>query len=308
MGVAVSNDGAKLAAAGNWQPQQFTVAGIVYTSANGGATWLQRPGAGGFMIRALAASADGARLAACSARLMASADGGASWFERPVPAGFSGCASLAGSADGVTLLAAAEPAPGQPSSLFVSTIAGAAWDPCPGAPAAAWRALAVSGDGTRMLAAAGDEVWRSADRGASWAKTGLTTGGLGPAALAASHDGARLVAVPWQGRPWLSTDGGGSWAQAAGSPTASWVAVASSADGMRLVAAGGAQSPAEATLWTSADGGQTWQERFAAGMRPWTCVASSADGSRLAAGGQDTTVYVSADGGATWRPESQFQR
>lgn len=74
----------------------------------------------------------------------------------------------------------------------------------------------------------------------------------------------------------------------------SWYSVASSADGMKLVAAA-----YNTGLFTSVDGGATWSLQFAA-PSAWTAVASSADGTRLAAVVSNGFVYTSADSGATW--------
>ncbi len=75
-----------------------------------------------------------------------------------------------------------------------------------------------------------------------------------------------------------------------------WVAVASSADGSRLVA-----GVAGGQLYTSADAGGTWIARD--GARAWSAVASSADGGRLLAAESGGTLYVSSDFGATWSPQ-----
>jgi hypothetical protein len=73
----------------------------------------------------------------------------------------------------------------------------------------------------------------------------------------------------------------------------SWRAVASSADGTRLVAA-----VAGGQLYTSSDAGATWTARDAG--RDWSSVASSADGMRLAATVAGGQIYTSVDAGATW--------
>ena len=72
-----------------------------------------------------------------------------------------------------------------------------------------------------------------------------------------------------------------------------WAAIASSADGSKLVAVvSGGQ------IYTSTDSGVTWTPH--ASNQGWTCVASSADGSKLVAGVQDGQIYTSTDSGATW--------
>ena len=73
-----------------------------------------------------------------------------------------------------------------------------------------------------------------------------------------------------------------------------WGAVASSADGMKLVAAarGG-------HIYTSTDAGVTWTARETS--RHWRAVASSADGTHLvAAAHYEDQVHTSNDSGVTW--------
>ena len=73
-----------------------------------------------------------------------------------------------------------------------------------------------------------------------------------------------------------------------------WVSVASSADGMKLVAA-----VAGGYLYTSTDSGVTWTERANDLNRNWWSVASSADGTKLVASGYGG-LYTSTDSGVTW--------
>jgi hypothetical protein len=124
------------------------------------------------------------------------------------------------------------------------------------------------------------------------------------------------------------------WVPATVPIVSSWVSVASSADGTKLVAAGypgypwnfdpwtsGASwaqtkisvSSAMAWLYVSSDSGATWT-RTSAPSNYWISVASSADGTKLAAVAADQqqgvpgsqtsytygTIYFSADSGNTW--------
>jgi hypothetical protein len=94
---------------------------------------------------------------------------------------------------------------------------------------------------------------------------------------------------------YTSTDAGGTWV-ARESPR-KWIAVASSADGSRLLAAdvGG-------RLYTSADSGITWTPHES--NRLWIAVSSSADGKKLAAAAMAGQIYISNDAGATWAPRA----
>jgi len=74
----------------------------------------------------------------------------------------------------------------------------------------------------------------------------------------------------------------------------SWKAVASSADGSRLLAAGTATY-----LFVSWDGGATWAARTST-LRTYYSVAVNADGSRMAAAGYNAPLLTSVDGGVTW--------
>ena len=93
----------------------------------------------------------------------------------------------------------------------------------------------------------------------------------------------RLAATVVEGAIWTSTDGGTNWTERTDAPVESWYAIASSADGTKLVAAardeyGNGPGP----IYTSADSGVTWVSN---NMVPewWSSVASSADGSNLVA-------------------------
>jgi hypothetical protein len=89
---------------------------------------------------------------------------------------------------------------------------------------------------------------------------------------------------------------GQSWVS--GGPARFWTAVASSADGTRLVAA-----DAEGGLYTSVDSGANWIERPFANPTSWEAVASSADGTRLVvAPSNGGLIYISGDSGETWTP------
>ncbi|MDB6110385.1 MAG: hypothetical protein JWR69_2135 [Pedosphaera sp.] len=72
-----------------------------------------------------------------------------------------------------------------------------------------------------------------------------------------------------------------------------WQAVASSADGAKMVAA-----VSSGFIYTSVDSGATWTQR--ATSQAWHSVASSADGTRLAAAVSSGLVYTSVDSGANW--------
>ena len=200
--------------------------------------------------------------------------------------------SVACSSDGATVVAGTF----YGGLIHVSHDRGATWtayDPS-GVGGGTWHDLALSGDGRRMLCAAGQaSLYVSGDGGETWVSRGPNATWLG---AASSADGMRLVAAPYPGLIHVSTDGGSSWIPRGAS--ADWSDVASSADGMRLVA-----SQFNGQLAVSADGGDTWMMRESA--RQWTAVTSSADGMKCAATVRDGQIWLSDDGGVSWRSTSQ---
>jgi hypothetical protein len=76
------------------------------------------------------------------------------------------------------------------------------------------------------------------------------------------------------------------------------MAVACSADGIRLFAAEG-NGWRDGPILTSIDAGKTWNVTSAPSNN-WNSVASSADGTRLVAAGEDGPIYTSTNGGLTW--------
>jgi photosystem II stability/assembly factor-like uncharacterized protein len=94
-----------------------------------------------------------------------------------------------------------------------------------------------------------------------------------------------------RGQIYTSTDAGVTWTARAGNQN--WIAVASSADGTKLIAAAN-----DGRLFTSTDSGMTWTAREEA--RNWYAVASSADGTKLIAAAPNDKIYTSTDSGVTW--------
>ena len=86
-----------------------------------------------------------------------------------------------------------------------------------------------------------------------------------------------------------------TWVRATNAPTKGWSAVASSADGIKLVAA---TDTGFGGIYTSADAGLNWT--LTTNSTRWSAVASSADGVILAAAGVGH-LLLSTNSGAAWR-------
>lgn len=179
------------------------------------------------------------------------------------------------------------------------------------APPRNWVALALSGDGSRALAAASyGGLYVSTNSGVSW-QPSRTTPGFEPqrpwTALASSANGLLLVAVADSNPILVSRDGGDTWTSTG--PVGPWTAVICSADATRIVAAEYGRG-----ISVSTDFGVTWISAGAPAKR-WRGLAGSSDGMRLAAVAepgpgydQQGGIWLSADGGTTWSPSTAPDR
>ena len=148
-------------------------------------------------------------------------------------------------------------------------------------------------------------LYTSADGGTTWIpRTSL--GVQNWFSVASSSDGTHLVAVTRTygasySQVYTSTNSGTSWTLQTGAGlTSSWMSVASSYDGMKLVLVG------PNSCATSINGGVTWTSHtINPGWHAWWSVASSSDGTHLAVvdnvgGGTSNFIYTSSNSGATW--------
>jgi photosystem II stability/assembly factor-like uncharacterized protein len=123
----------------------------------------------------------------------------------------------------------------------------------------------------------------------------VTSGSTAVVTLPATANVGDVVQVNGTGSGgWLINNHGTVWTPR--EISRSWEALASSADGTKLVAA-----DIFGKLYTSTNRGVTWTPRE--NDRPWQGVASSQDGTKLAAvSGGNGQIYTSTDSGVTWTP------
>ena len=98
-------------------------------------------------------------------------------------------------------------------------------------PGDTFQAVRISGDGTRLVAIAGRNLYASDSSHLEWWRLPLPEAAW--SAVALSRDGRRLFAAEAEGVIHQSDDGGWTW-RGSGSPTGNWTAVACSADGERV--------------------------------------------------------------------------
>jgi photosystem II stability/assembly factor-like uncharacterized protein len=285
--VACSADGSRIAAV-------TCCLGLVYLSTNSGMTW-SSCNAPLTNYQSVSISADGATLIASTSQgvLFVSTNGGTSWSVSAVPG--ASCYSFGCSADGVRWIV------GGQAGVSLSFDQGATWNTDTNF---VFGLVASSADGEILM---GYETMRalsfSSDSGMSW--TTRTNGRSSPGfalALAVSADGTQLAktTVPFLTghQPifcmvTISTNSGLTWVRA-GLPSLAYIAIASSADGHKLVAqclVTGTNAP----IYTSTDAGATWVGNIVPGGEQWMAsgaVASSADGDRLVAVANQHGIYT----------------
>ncbi len=139
----------------------------------------------------------------------------------------------------------------------------------------------------------------------AWQKFSPKTGQGVWTSVCVNPDGGVMAAAAWNDYPYLSKDGGTSWAKK--SPAGSgvvkgWNSVSMSDDGTKI-----ALSAWNDHVYYSADGGATWAKKSPAGtgvVKGWNSLSLSGDGTVVAACAWNDHVYYSADSGATWAKKS----
>ena len=311
--LACSPDGTTLAAAAFDPAPTATVGDSIYISTNSGQSWWPSS-APTRQWTSVVFSGDGARLVGFGYDvptgmndLYVSVDSGRNWTSRTLPgiSGFlGGLFSLASSGDGAALAGVLAYGGGlQVGPVYTSTNYGVSWRPT--AVYASW--VAVSADGTHLLAVGSQGVYASTNSGWSWTSNTYITNFAYYSCCAMSADGIHLVVA--SGAIYTSTNSGVTWTtgQTLASP---WEAVASSVDGTRLV--GAMQSGG---IYVSGDGGATWADvsepqvvAVATSAPPsgWQAIACSANGTNLVAfeapdqSPRVGQIYTSRDRGANW--------
>ena len=299
--------------------------GGIWTSTDGGITWVDRTPSGPAHVQqwmSVASDATGTNLAvvvngfydrpnadpaAFSGDVWTSNDSGATWIDQTSssPAHGEAWRSVASDASGTNVVAVT--AGGSvvlgPGAIWTSTDAGVTWTNATatvtGMGTQDWSSVASDATGKNLVAAgSGSGIWASTDGGATWTnrtpadpKFEASYGDQveGWSSVASDATGTKLVAAVNTGDIWTSTDGGGTWTDAA--PTTSWqvwISVASDATGTNLVAVDGLVEGADGDVWTSANGGLTWTDQTTgnpAASGQWRAVASNAAGDHAIAVG-----------------------
>jgi hypothetical protein len=157
------------------------------------------------------------------------------------------------------------------------------------------RIASTGANGWQLAQNAGQSVLGSFySYGKTWYLTAAST--LNWTAVTASSDGTRLAAT-YGGSGgdgiFLSTSSGQTWVSSGASTANPYSAIASSADGTRLVA-----TTAGNGIFTSTNSGSTWVNNSIPANENWTGVASSSSGANLVAVANSAGIYTNS--GTSW--------
>ena len=272
-------------------------------------TWTQQSSLGSAYWQSVASSADGSKLVAgiSTGYIYTSADSGATWTQR-TSAGSRGWSKIVSSSDG-TKIVAYDSTYGV-NSLYVSTNSGATWTQRTSPNSQLyWGAIALSGDGSQLVAADGYDtdtnsgyIYTSPDLGVTWSVRPSVPEGS-TFSIATSSDGTKMVAVQSLGGQavpayiYTSTDSGVTWQARTSAGSRYWVNVSSSADGTKLSAS------TNGTLYTSTNSGVTWTSQTLPGS---DFAASTADGSKMITAVQSGYFSTSTNSGAAWTQQTSL--
>jgi hypothetical protein len=291
------------------------------SGANGGTAGTSAAGGSGGQGGAAGAGlADGASRTGSAANGIGASGGSQAWIDRTAGTVAEDLSwdDVASDSTGNHLVAVSGPNTSG-GDIWTSADAGATWtNQTEGTQMSGqwWRSVASDSSGAFLVVvtafgngnSGGEDVWTSADAGATWRKslTVTSTATLVVEPTVASDSTGTHLALA-DGDIWTSADSGATWTdRTKGTPAAAqcWVDMASDASGTHLVAIN-----AYTDIWTSADSGATWTNRTsrtAASGQEWQSVTSDSSGTHLAAvselsaAGTPGDIWTSVDSGATW--------
>lgn len=219
-------------------------AGQIYKSTDSGVTWSVISTSPVMYWQSVTSSSNGLKLVAVvsNGQIYTSLDNGNTW-KVTVRSSAAYWSSVASNSLGNSLVAAVNyiATVNSGGKIYTSTIPTSSWTVQTLSPTAYWESVASDSTGAKLAAVAkGGYIYTSTDYGVNWTARGEVKDWK---SITSSSDGTKLVAGVGgpsgnsiTGKLYASTDSGETWNVINTSPTANWVALASSADGNKITA------------------------------------------------------------------------
>ncbi|MEI6849452.1 MAG: choice-of-anchor tandem repeat GloVer-containing protein, partial [archaeon] len=291
--------------------------GYIFTSTDSGASWTQQTASGSNAWSSITSSYDGTKLAATvsTGYIFTSTDSGASWTQQTA-SGSNAWSSIAISSNGGRLVAAVNS-----GYIYALTYSGSAWNwwgqqISIGSPS--FYNLTLSLGGTKILGetltvtntltiSAGIFDTSSSNYTVNAGKITINGGTFTPNTSTVNMTGTSGTLFTLSSGLFtagtstvnLSGNSGDGWVERTSSGSRYWQSMASSSDGVKLVA-----GVYPGYIYTSTDSGVNWTERTGPGSQGWNGFASSSDGTKLVAVPYNGYIYTSIDSGATWTQQT----
>lgn len=158
-----------------------------------------------------------------------------------------------------------------------------------------WWSLALSADGTTLIAGSTSTnagLYVSTNSGVTWTSNNVPNNGVygSISAVACSSSAGQLLVASGGNGVFTSTNLGFTWIQCRAEHCDS---VASSADGSTVLASTAYE------LFSSTNSGATWTTNTPAGVNPWH-LAISANGKKAVAAAYGGSIFLSTNSGLSW--------
>ncbi len=267
----------------------------------------------------IASSADGTKLAACfgyaGGGVYISTNTGSIWTKVNSPSvpnpwqNYAAMSCIASSADGRKLVIGSSNTGYSTTNsgyVYASTDAGSTWTQANISGAWCWEdwsSIASTSNGMTVFATGYYNIFASTNYGVTWQFCDPSPNPPNPRGhwktVVCSSDGMKLLATDLI-QLFTSTNAGANWSLTS-APSNQWSAIASSADGTKLVAC---NDYSIGRIYTSTNSGLNWMPTSAPSNTFWSAVTSSTDGTKLAACSYSGNIYFSTNSGSTWTSNS----
>ncbi len=264
-------------------------------------------GTGSPSWKSIAMSPDGSKLAAASAYIYTSSDGGVTWLKRePAGAGVTKswyCVSISSDGNKIAAVALSDYVYTSNDGGISWTLR----DPAGGGVAKLWFSVSSSDNGSKIAVVAyNDYVYTSSDAGASWTKREPAGAGLTKnwRSICMNDDGSKIAAGAASSGMYVSSDSGATWTNrniAASIYPGDSIAMSNDASTIAVTARD--MIAGTYGIYTTSNMGVTWTKHEPAGVgvaKLWNAVSISNDGAVITAVAGNDYVYLSTTAGATW--------